>query len=592
MVPWRARSQPSPLYGQDADLGLLLRLYERLPGRAVIDVGAERGAFVESFLAAGCPRLWAFEPYPPHAARLRERFADDDRLEVLELAVGACDETRDLHIAEDRAGREYPYHHSLTRLADTEEVRWVRRLPVTCRSLGSLVEDGTLPVDVGVLKVDTEGHDLEVLRGLGPLSPAVVMVEYWDAVPLLGACPYSLQELASALAARGYQGGLVIRRRDGFQVLQVGRFSTQPGDWGNAIFVHDRLWPTLAPLLHEAAAEAQVALLDVAIDLRTHAEQRLEVIKALQSELKAVKALRTERDLSHGRFTRPRLGYLRHHPPRPLEIPERYRAEPLVPSAPVIAIVTPTLNSERFLERTIQSVVSQGYPSLEYVVKDGDSSDGTPDVLERYRPRLAAVDVSRDAGQADAINRGFAATTGEIMAYLNGDDVLLPGTLRYVARYFATHSNVDVVYGHRILIDEDDREIGRWVLPPHDDGILSWADYVPQETLFWRRRIWELAGGRIDDSFDLAMDWDLLLRFRARGARFVRLPRFLGAFRVHEDQKTSARLFDVGAREMARLRERVHGRAVAQSEVRRGVRRYLLRHMVYQKLYRAGVLRY
>jgi len=261
-------------------------------------------------------------------------------------------------------------------------------------------------------------------------------------------------------------------------------------------------------------------------------------------------------------------------------------------SAPRTSIVTPVLNSGQFIERTIRSVLDQGYAPLEYVVKDGGSSDGTLAVLERYRGSLTAVDVGSDTGQANAINRGFDRTTGEIMAYLNSDDMLLPGALRYVAAYLVMHPEVDVVYGHRVLIDEHDREIGRWVLPPHENAILSWADYVPQETLFWRRRAWERAGGRLDDSFSFAMDWDLLLRFRESGARFVRLPRFLGAFRVHDNQKTSARMFDIGVREMERLRERIHGRAITPIEVRRRVRMYLLRHMVYEKLYRAGVLRY
>jgi len=147
-----------------------------------------------------------------------------------------------------------------------------------------------------------------------------------------------------------------------------------------------------------------------------------------------------------------------------------------------------------------------------------------------------------DSGQAQAINRGFALTCGEIMAYLNSDDSLLPGCLNYVGTYFADHPEVDVVYGHRVLIDEEDREIGRWVLPRHTDEVLAWADYIPQETLFWRRRLWEAAGSSVSEEFRFAMDWDLILRFRDAGAKIVRVPRFLGAFRVHTDQKTSAEL--------------------------------------------------
>jgi glycosyltransferase involved in cell wall biosynthesis len=238
------------------------------------------------------------------------------------------------------------------------------------------------------------------------------------------------------------------------------------------------------------------------------------------------------------------------------------------------------------------SVLEQHYPELEYIVQDGGSSDGTASILQRYGTRLSHCECRSDAGQADGINRGFLHATGEIMAYLNADDLLLPGALRYVAAFFAGRPEVDVVYSHRVLIDEIEQEVGRWVLPPHDDEILSWSDYVPQETVFWRRRIWERVGGSMDESFRFALDWDLLLRFRAAGATFVRLPRFLAAFRVHPQQKTSAQMAEVGAREMDRLRERCHGRPVSPAEVALRTRRYLRRHLLCDLLYRLGVLRY
>jgi hypothetical protein len=178
------------------------------------------------------------------------------------------------------------------------------------------------------------------------------------------------------------------------------------------------------------------------------------------------------------------------------------------------------------------------------------------------------------------------------MAYLNSDDLLLPGALHAVAAFFSQRPDVDVVYGHRILIDETGQEVGRWVLPPHDDEILSWSDYVPQETVFWRRRIWERVGGTMNESFRFALDWDLLLRFRGAGATFVRLPRFLAAFRVHPQQKTSAQMAEVGSREMDRLRERCHGRPISPAEVALRTRRYLRRHLLCDFLYRVGVRRY
>jgi hypothetical protein len=161
-----------------------------------------------------------------------------------------------------------------------------------------------------------------------------------------------------------------------------------------------------------------------------------------------------------------------------------------------------------------------------------------------------------------------------------------------VGRFFEAHPEVDVIYGHRVLVDENDMEIGRWILPRHRDSVLDWADFIPQETLFWRRRAWESAGARLDEEFRFALDWDLLLRMRDAGARMVRVPRFLGAFRVHTAQKTSAQLDDAGADEMDRIRRRVHNRNVSQEEVDRELRRYLRRHVNLHKLYRAGLIHY
>jgi hypothetical protein len=286
----------------------------------------------------------------------------------------------------------------------------------------------------------------------------------------------------------------------------------------------------------------------------------------------------------------PKLGVLDQYPARPLSIPSTYAARPAPAESPLITLVTPSFGQAAFLERTLRSVLDQDYPRLEYIVQDGGSRDGSPAILERYRERLARCVSAPDRGQAHAVNLGFANTTGEVMGYLNSDDLLLPGALHEVAAAFVRHPEVDVVYGHRIVIDEEDREIGRWVLPTHDDVVLSWADYVPQETLFWRRRLWDRVGAHMDESFRFALDWDLLLRLRDAGARFLRLPRFLGCFRVHATQKTSAQMEDLGLAEMGRLRERCHGRAVTDAEIRRQVRPYLRRHLVLHKLYRLGLI--
>jgi GT2 family glycosyltransferase len=287
-----------------------------------------------------------------------------------------------------------------------------------------------------------------------------------------------------------------------------------------------------------------------------------------------------------------KLGSLKQHPPRRLKLPVRYRApRPEAASSPRISIVTPTLNQARFLGATLESVCEQRYPDLEYWVQDGGSEDGTLAVLRAHDGCLKGWSSAPDAGQAQALNRGFAHSSGEIMSYLNSDDLLLPGALAYVARFFARRPDVDVVYGHRVLIDEQGRQIGRHVLPPHSDRVLAWADFIPQETLFWRRSIWEAAGAHFDEELNNAIDWELLLRLRAAGARMVRVPRFLGAFRVHPAQKTQADEAQSRA-EMDRLRRRQHGRPVTQQEVLRRVRPYLARHVVYDRLYGLGLLRY
>jgi glycosyltransferase involved in cell wall biosynthesis len=280
------------------------------------------------------------------------------------------------------------------------------------------------------------------------------------------------------------------------------------------------------------------------------------------------------------------------YPPMPLKIPRHYQTNAIeTASLPTVCIVTPSFNQGHFIERTIKSVIEQSYPEIEYIIQDGGSKDGTVEILEKYRSNLSHVESRKDKGQTNAINCGFNHASGEIMAYLNSDDLLLPGTISYVVNFFLKNPDVDVVYGHRIIVNENDDEIGRWVLPPHDEENLLWADYIPQETMFWRRRIWEKVGGSLDESFQYAMDWDLLLRFQKAGANFVRLPRFLGAFRVHSAQKTSAWL-DIGLQEMARLRRQSHGRCITEMEAGYRVKPFLKRFNWHYRLYRLGIFRY
>ncbi|HEX2053997.1 MAG TPA: glycosyltransferase family 2 protein [Actinomycetota bacterium] len=286
-----------------------------------------------------------------------------------------------------------------------------------------------------------------------------------------------------------------------------------------------------------------------------------------------------------------RLNHEAQYPPRPLPAAEEYQPASPPANPPLISIVTPSFNQAGFLPYTIASVLGQGYPRLEYVVQDGGSHDGTVEVLEEIASSLTYWESRPDGGQANAVNLGMRRVGGDILAWLNSDDLLLPGALAYVARYFDEHPEVDVVYGQRILIDRFGHDIGRWVLPPHDPEVVRWADYVPQETLFWRRRIWEAAGGCLDEDFHFALDWDLLLRFAGAGARMARLPRFVGAFRIHDLQKNLT-IGHVHSREVRKLITRTHGRDMPAREIHRHMKPFFRRHVLCDRLFRLGLLRY
>jgi len=273
-------------------------------------------------------------------------------------------------------------------------------------------------------------------------------------------------------------------------------------------------------------------------------------------------------------LTTVKLGTFFHHEPQAFYFTVKSRRKK-IHSPPTIAIVTPSYNQGNYLSETIRSVISQKYPALQYVVQDGDSTDNSREIIKKFSSRLYAWNSKPDSGQANAINLGFQKTSGEIMAWLNADDLYLPDTLWRVAQFFHSNPGVDVVYGHRLIIDKNSHKIGAWILPKHDDTVLDWADYVPQETMFWRRGIWEKTGGRLDESFDFALDWELLQRFKTSGAKIYRIHELLGCFRVHGAQKTGCEIGKRGKIEMDIIRRKAHGRVPQESEIYANIKGYL-----------------
>ncbi|MFT4121553.1 glycosyltransferase family 2 protein [Bradyrhizobium sp.] len=327
-------------------------------------------------------------------------------------------------------------------------------------------------------------------------------------------------------------------------------------------------------------------------DLRQRLEKRLEQLEnrvALLERNQNLIAAGQRRTSLRSLWRRPPMWTFEQYPPRLLNLKASRPGPALPANAPRIAMVTPSYNHAQYLGATIESIVSQGYPNLYYHVQDGGSIDNTVDLLKSLGGNFSWKS-EPDGGQSNAINLGFAGVDCEIMAYLNSDDMLLPGTLAYVADYFMSHPDVDIVYGHRVFVDNEGLEVGRAVLPPHDGKTLQYADYIPQETMFWRKRVWDKIGP-IDESFHYAMDWDFILRAQEAGFKFVRLPRFLACFRIHDAQKTAA-TYAIGVREMGILRRRVLGFEPTQIQIRRAIAYFLMQQVIYHYGYKFGLLRY
>jgi hypothetical protein len=205
---------------------------------------------------------------------------------------------------------------------------------------------------------------------------------------------------------------------------------------------------------------------------------------------------------------------------------------------PRFTVVTPSYNQAEFLEETIRSVLFQGYPNLEYFVVDGGSADGSVEIIRRYKPWLARWVSQPDGGQAEAIRKGFGWAAGELLAWLNSDDIYAPGALATAARAFADRPEAVLIYGDANVIGRDSSLEGpaHYVRPFDRAYLLAESNLIAQPSAFFRRAAYAAAGG-LDVSLHYVMDWDLWLRLEEQGP-VHHLPEVLSSMRDHPTAKT------------------------------------------------------
>jgi glycosyltransferase involved in cell wall biosynthesis len=225
---------------------------------------------------------------------------------------------------------------------------------------------------------------------------------------------------------------------------------------------------------------------------------------------------------------------------------------------PTVSIVTPSFNQAQFLERTIQSVLAQDYPRIEYLVVDGGSTDGSVEVIKKYQSRISWWVSEQDKGQTDAINKGFNRASGEILAWLNSDDTYNPGAVAAAVKFLIEHPDVAMVYADCNFIDEEDKVIGKFKSAQTDYRRLR-RGYVriPQQTMFFRAIYWKELGP-LDPSFYFAMDYDLWTRIASKAPLKYVPGQVWANFRIHTTSKTNV-ADERGWQEMLRVHYRDGG---------------------------------
>jgi len=208
-----------------------------------------------------------------------------------------------------------------------------------------------------------------------------------------------------------------------------------------------------------------------------------------------------------------------------------------LPPLPKVSVITPSFNQGHYLEATIRSVLEQDYPNLEYIIVDGASKDNSVEIIRKYQDRLAWWVSEKDKGHADALNKGFARATGEILAWLNSDDTYFPGAVSEAVAFLVDHPEVGMVYADANLTDDAGCTVGKFAAKQTNyRRMLRGSVHIPQATTFFRADLWRQVGP-LDLSLFFSFDYDLWVRF-SKVAELRYLPRLWANFRIHNQGKS------------------------------------------------------
>jgi FkbM family methyltransferase len=293
------------LYGQETEVALLGALRAHLSSGSFVDIGAERGGLAEALLSYGYGPAHLIEPAPANVAVLRRIFGERDDVAILDVAVGAADGEATLYLASTPDGEPEPAFNSIGSPGDGDRYRWTADQKVACRSLDSLLRDHLIPNRVGLLKIDAEGSDMEVVQGIGAFRCDALMIEFWLDMPdSVGRCPWTLEELVERLEPEGLRRMVFVDHEGSAVRLVEGAAEPAEEGYGNVVFMTDDVYESAHAAIELVAHQAD--RLSAAYAQMEVKEQNLRIsAEAIETQRQAIEEIDADRRCLQARAGEP-----------------------------------------------------------------------------------------------------------------------------------------------------------------------------------------------------------------------------------------------------------------------------------------------